>query len=331
MKIDIDLLKKICLTYGPTGHEGKINQVIADYVKPYADDIRTDTMGNLIVHKKGTGPKMMLAGHMDQIGFMVTHIDDKGFIRFSDVGGFDPFILVSRRVVFENGMQGIIRADRLEDFKAGFKRSLLYIDIGARCGDSAKEKVKVGDVAIYSADFYADDDKIMTPYLDDRVGCYIMLEVLKQVKAPKFDCYYVFTVQEEVGLRGAKTSAFHVDPDYGLAFDVGPSYDTPGALKYPSKMGGGACISIKDGTIIGQQKMTDYLVKIAEDNDIPYQFGIFDRGGTDAGAIHLNKSGVLTGCICVPTRYTHSDGEMCLMSDIAECIRLTSKVLETGI
>ncbi|MDR1704520.1 MAG: M42 family metallopeptidase [Clostridiales bacterium] len=330
MAVNTALLKKVCEIIGPSGHEEHIRAAILEDLKGYYDDYKVDALGNLIVHKKGDGPKMMLAGHMDQIGFMVTHIDNEGFLRFSNIGGFDPFLLVSRRVVFANGVQGVIRCERLDDFRKDLSQNKLYIDIGACCGDCAKKLVKIGDIAVYSASCQVDETKVMTPALDDRLGCFIMMEALKQLKAPKFDCYFVFTVQEEVGLRGAKTSVYNVDPEYGIAYDVTLAFDTPKALKFPMKMGGGACIKIKDNSVLCSREVINLMEKAAKDNNIKYQLEILEGGGTDAGAMNISKSGVLSGVISVATRYVHSDAEMCAISDIEDSINLTVKVLEMG-
>lgn len=325
------LLKDICEVISPSGHEEAVRQFILDDLKGHYDDYQVDNLGSLIVHKKGPGPKMMLAGHMDQIGFMVTYIEKEGFLRFSNIGGFDPFKLVSRRVRFDNGTEGVIAVERLDNFRTELGQNKLYIDIGAACNKCAEKLVKVGDIAVYSAPCHIDATKVMTPALDDRVGCFIMMEALKRVKSPKFDCYFAFTSQEEVGLKGAKTAVYNVDPDYGLAFDVTVSYDTPKALKYSMKMGGGACIKIKDASVLCHKQMIDFLTKVAVDNNINHQFEILEAGGTDTAAMQVHKSGVISGCVSLATRYIHSDAEMAALSDIEDCIELTVKALETGI
>ena len=325
------LLKQICEVISPSGREDKIRQFILEDLKGHYDDYKIDGLGSLIVHKKGSGPKIMLAGHMDQIGFMITYIEKEGFLRFSTIGGFDPMGLVRRRVRFANGVEGVIAAERMDDPRKELQMNKLYIDIGVACHMCAEKLVKVGDIAVYSAPCFIDDDKIMTPALDDRVGCFIMMEAIKRIKNPKFDMYFVFTTQEEVGLRGAKTAVHVVDPDYGLAFDVTASFDTPKALRYSMKMGGGACIKIKDASVLCHKQMIDFLTKVAEDNKIKYQYEILDAGGTDTGAMHIHKSGVISGCISVATRYIHSDAEMAALSDIEDCIELTVKALESGI
>ncbi|MCL2407893.1 MAG: M42 family metallopeptidase [Defluviitaleaceae bacterium] len=331
MALNTKLLAAVCEAHGASGYEKEICDLILADLKGYYDDYQIDTLGNLIVHKKGDGPKIMLAGHMDQIGFMVTYIEDEGFIRFSNIGGFDPFMLVSRRVRFANGTEGVIRAERVEGFPSGFNSSKLYIDIGAPCKKCVEKAVKIGDIAVYSAPCHIDENKVMTPALDDRVGCFIMMEALKQIKNPKFDCYFVFTTQEEVGLRGAKTAVHSIDPDYGLAFDVTGAYDTPKSLKGNMRMGGGACIKIKDSSVLCHKQIIDWLTNIAESNGIKYQYEILEAGGTDTAAMQVHKDGVISGCISVSSRYIHSDAEMAALSDIEDCINLTVKALETGI
>lgn len=331
MALNTALLKKICEVGSPSGHEDDVRALIAEEVKPYADDIRTDALGNLIVHKKGAGPKMMLAGHMDQIGFMVTFIDDEGFLRFSNIGGFDPFMLVSRRVRFINGTVGVIRSEYIENFKQDFSMQKLYIDIGAKNKADAEKHVKIGDVCVYCASAHIDDTKIISPALDDRVGCYVMIEALKQIKNPKYDMYFVFTVQEELGLRGARTAVYSIDPEYGIAYDVTRSYDTPKCLKFPMKTGEGAAIKIKDSSVLCSRIIIEFLEKVAKANGIKHQFEILEGGGTDAGAMHISKSGVISGVISIVTRYIHSDDEMCLLEDIEASIALTVKAMETSI
>jgi endoglucanase len=207
----------------------------------------------------------------------------------------------------------------------------LYVDIGAKDKDDALKSVAIGDVCIFLAEPYANGELFISPAIDDRIGCFVMMEALKQLKNPAFDLYFVFTVQEEVGLRGAKTSAYSVDPDYGIAFDVTVAFDTPKAKKLPQKMHGGAAIKIKDNSLICHPVMIKHIEKCAKEAGVKYQFEILEGGGTDSGAIHISRSGVPSGVISIPTRNLHSANEMCAISDVEECIKLTVKVLETAI
>ena len=323
------LIKDMCQAFGPSGSEDEIRALIEAEIKPYVDEVHTDTLGNLIARKKADGPKMMLAGHMDQIGFLISHIEDNGFLKFATIGGFSEYILFNQRVKFKNGTIGVVRSERVENMKADYNMEKLYIDIAAPSKEEAMKKVKVGDTCIFCNDTYIDDNIIMGPYLDDRIGCYIMIEAAKKLKNPVYDTYFVFTVQEEIGLKGARTSGYDITPDLAVSFDVTGSCDTPNALKLPMKMGAGAAIKIKDSSLICSPEVVNYLEKIAVDNKIPHQFEILTRGGTDSGAIQLTKGGVKAGVVSVATRYIHSDNEMCSVKDVENCVELTVKMLET--
>lgn len=325
-----DFLKKICAANGVSGHEGPVVDIILEDIKDYIDDYKVDALGNLIAHKKGPGKKMMLAGHMDQIGLIVTYISEEGFLYFGTIGGKSPVYCLGHRFVFPNGVIGTVACERLDDPK-DLNFDKMYIDIGAKDEEAAKKLVKIGDVCVYCATPEVSGEVFISPAMDDRVGCFIMAEALKKLKNPAFDIYFVFTSQEEVGLRGARTSAYDIAPDYGLAFDVTISADTPKARKYPSKMYGGACIKLKDASVICHTTVINHLEKCAKEANVKYQFEILDAGGTDSGAIHMTKGGVPSGVISVATRYVHSANEMCAISDIEDCINLTVKALETAI
>ena len=333
MNLNTDFLLKLCGVNGASGSEGAVADLILSEIKDYIDEYRIDALGNLIARKKGVSPdspKMMLAGHMDQIGLMVTYINDEGFLYFSTIGGKATDNCLHQRFVFPNGTVGIVACQRLDNGEwRDFDK--MYIDIGVRNAEEAQKLVKIGDVCVFATPSAISGDVIMSPALDDRVGCFIMVEALKLIQKPAFDLYFVFTSQEEVGLRGAKTSAFAIDPDYGLAFDVTVSADTPKARKFPSKMYGGAAIKLKDSSLLCHPKMIAHLENCAKDADIPYQFEILEAGGTDSGAIHVNRGGVPSGVLSVATRYIHTANEMCALSDIDASIRLTVKALETAI
>ena len=328
--MNTEFLKKICSIKGASGEEGGISAYILSEIKDYIDEYSFDALGNLIARKKGCGKKMMLAGHMDQIGMMVTHIDKEGFIWFTNIGGLTPTVIHSCRVAFSNGTAGVVRSERIDD-PAKMTLENMYIDIGAVTREEAEKYIKIGDICVYHNEPIVDDHKIMTPYLDDRIGCYVMAEALKKITKPAFDLYFVFTVQEEVGLRGAKTAAYTVDPDYGIAYDVTISADTPKCRKLPQKFDGGACIKIKDSSVLCHPLIIRHMERCAKDANIKYQYEILEAGGTDSGAIHLNKGGVPSGVISVPTRHVHSMNEMARLSDIQDCIDLTVKMLETEI
>ena len=213
------LLEQLNAAHGPAGDEGGIREVIERLARPYADEITTDPMGSLIVRKKGTGPKVMFAAHMDSIGFIVTHIEKEGFLRVGRLGGISPSEAVYTPVRFKNGVQGVFVPEEKADSEK-LKLDECYLDIGAKDEAEAKSMVQVGDTAVYNTPLYRNGSKVVSPYMDNRIACAVLLAALAQMSAPANDLYFVFTVQEEVGLRGAKTAAWSVDPDYGVAVDV---------------------------------------------------------------------------------------------------------------
>ena len=320
----MELLKKLTLCYGPSGREDNIRKIIEDIAKPYADEIKTDALGNLIVHKKGNGKKIMVAAHMDEIGVIATVIDDNGFIRFSAVGGLYNKDLLGRRVIFENGVVGVIGSE--EDNKDR-KILKMYIDIGATDKADCEKKVSIGDMATFCADFYENENCVISKALDNRSGCYVLLKALEKIKSDN-DLYFVFTSQEEVGLRGAKTSAFSIAPDYAIAVDVTDTGDTPDGIKMVTKLGKGAAVKIMDRSVLCDSFVRSKLAELAAENNISYQLEIMNYGGTDAGAISLSGSGVKTGGISIPTRYIHSPSEMINKNDLKSAIDLLCVFLE---
>ncbi|MDR2899046.1 MAG: M20/M25/M40 family metallo-hydrolase [Clostridiales bacterium] len=329
--MDTKLVKEICQVVSPSGHEDAIRAFIEKEIKPYVDEVYSDALGNLIAHKKANGPKMMLASHMDQIGLMVSHIDDEGFIRFATIGGFSEYVLFNQRVVFPNGTVGVVRGERVDNMKTDYNMSKVYIDIAAKNKEEAQKKVKIGDVCVYKNETYVDDNVVISPALDDRIACYIQIEAAKRLKNLVYDTYFVFTVQEEMGLKGARTSGFSVDPEFCIAFDVTSAADVPNALKLPQKMGEGACIKIKDASLICAPEMVNFMERVAKANNIKHQFEILTQGGTDSGAVQVSRAGVVAGVVSVATRNIHTDNEMCSVSDVDDCVLLTVKMLETAI
>ncbi|MBQ7573772.1 MAG: M42 family metallopeptidase [Clostridia bacterium] len=322
----IDLLKKLTQTDGVSGDEGDIRAVIEKEIKKYCDEISTDAMGNLIAHKKGNGKRVMLAAHMDEIGIIVTFIDDLGFIRFGAVGGLDVKDLVGRRVRFKDGTIGVIGSED-EEFSKKADINKLYIDIGI--SDTKKIPVQIGDRAAFVGDYTENKTSIISKALDNRVGCYILISALKKIKKNKNDLYFVFTAQEEVGLRGAKTSAYSVNPEYAIAVDVTDTGDTPSAPKMAVKMGNGAAIKVMDRSILCDSTVRNLMCEVSKKNKIPYQLEIMTDGGTDAGAIHLTRAGVKTGGISVPSRYIHSPSEMVAKSDVEACVELAINLVDS--
>ena len=265
-------------------------------------------MGNLIAHKKGSGKKIMFAAHMDEIGIIVTDIDDKGFVRFSSVGGLNLRNLVNLRVRFANGVEGVIGAEE-ESFKDKPAISKLYVDLGAADKKEAEKTVSIGDTASFVGGFVKCGDKVVSKALDNRAGCAILMQALSEIK-------------EEVGLRGAKTAAFAINPDIAVAIDVTDTGDTPSAPTMAIELGKGTAIKVMDRSIMCDADVRTMMIETAKKNKIPYQLEIMTDGGTDAGAIHLTRAGIKTGGISVPTRYVHSPSEMASVSDIENSVKL---------
>lgn len=323
--IDMELLELIELlnsAHGPSGDEGDIRAAIAAFAKPYADEITSDAMGNLIVRKKGSGPKVLLAAHMDSIGFIVTHIEKDGFLRVGRLGGVSPKAAAYTPVRFKNRTRGVFVPEEKAQF-GKLKLDECYIDIGAKNEDEARQMVQVGDTAVYDTAVCRNTCKVISPYLDNRVSCAILLAVLAQLPACRNDLYFVFTVQEEVGLRGARTAAWGIDPDWAIAVDVTDVDDTPGSEKYGTvQLGKGAAIKVMDSSVICHPGVVQTLEELAKEQSISVQKDILRAGGTDAGAIHISRDGVPTGGISVPCRYVHSPVEMADLDDIKACVQL---------
>lgn len=322
------LLEKLTQTDSPSGNESAIRNLIEKEITGNCDELTTDALGNLIAHKRGEGSKIMFAAHMDEIGVIASFIDDNGFIRISAVGGLYVKNMVNLKARFENGTIGVIGSEEEAfDKKADIKK--LYIDIGAKNKEDAQKKVNIGDTASFIGGFYQSKDNIVSKALDNRAGCYVLIEAMKRIKSSANDLYFVFTTQEEVGLRGAKTASFGIAPDFAVAVDVTDTGDTPEAPLMAVKMGGGAAIKVMDRSVICDSDVRTHMIETAKANNIPYQLEIMTDGGTDAGAIHLSGSGIKTGGISIPTRYIHSPSEMASVSDIEACIALTAAMAES--
>lgn len=330
MNFNSELVEKLVNIYSPSGDENKIREFIKDEIKDFVDEVEIDSLGNLIARKKGKGKKIMLAAHMDQIGLMVTDIDDKGFLRFTNIGGISPILSLGQKVIFKNGTIGVIFAEPVDNM-GKLKLENMFIDIGVLNKEEAEEKLSIGDICVYEIGFSENDNVIFSKCLDDRIGCFVLIETLKRVKNSDNDLYFVFTVQEEVGLRGARTSSYKINPDLGIAIDVTSSGDTPKAKRFAVSLDKGTAIKVKDNSILTHPKVRELMVQVAEENNIPYQMEVLGFGGTDSGAIHLTREGVPTGAISIPTRYVHSTVEMSSKKDINYSVDLLVKLLEKTI
>lgn len=312
------LLERLTQCTGVSGREEAVCEILKSEAEKFADEIYKDALGNLIVHKKGGGKKIMLCAHMDEIGVAVTYIDENGFLRFGAIGGLYIKRLLNRRVVFENGTVGVIdtEADNKE-----LKLSKMYIDIGVSSRKEAEELVSVGDMAAFEGGYAQNGDRVISKALDNRAGCYALIRTLQRA-GEENDLYFCFSVQEEVGLRGAKTAAYSVAPDYAIAVDVTDTGDTPECEKMAVRLGGGAAVKVMDRSVICHPEVRSALIELAKENKIPYQLEVMCDGGTDAGAIHSSRGGVKTGGVSIPTRYIHSPSETASLRDIDACVDL---------
>ena len=322
----LNIIKNLNATPSVSGREKAISDKILTYIAPLTDKVWEDAMGNLIAYKRGSGTdrkKIMLCAHMDEIGFMVTHIDDRGFIRISQVGGINYVAAAYTYVVSEKGVRGVIVPDA-GTAPADIKFDKVYIDIGAKDKKDAEKKVRIGDFFVCESSVTKIGKKLCGRPMDDRIGCAIMIKIAEKLMAEdcKNDIYYCFSAQEEVGARGSKPASFAIDPDCGLAFDVTGTGDVPGAKPMECALGNGAAIKLKDQSVICDKEIVDKLTDLALANDIKYQYEILTYGGTDTSSMQVTRGGVKAGALSVPTRYIHSGVEMIDMNDCDACVDL---------
>jgi len=326
----MQLLKELVMCVAPSGRESALSDIIKRELESVCDEIYTDALGNLICHKKGSGKKLMLAAHMDEIGFMVTYIDDKGFLRFATIGGVQKYNSINSAIEFTNGVRGKISYENKENpSSVGFDK--MYMDIGAASKEDAERSVSIGDMAVYAGNFELIENRIMGKALDDRAGAWALIRAMQNANETENDVYAVFTAQEEVGLRGAKTSATAIMPDMAIAIDVSNVGDTPESLELNLKLGSGPAVKMKDASFIIHESVKNILLDAAKSTLIPYQLEAASYGGTDAGAIHLTGGGIPSGTISIPTRYIHSPGEIIDRGDLDATAKLIQKTIETSV
>lgn len=322
-----ELLKTLCEMQGIAGYEKNVRALICEQTRPYADEISTDAMGNLIVLKKGNGDpagkKIMLAAHMDEVGFMVKKIESDGRLKVLSVGFNWANAAFNERVRFANGTVGMVGAmgGSVSDPRDFDK---IYIDIGAKSREDAMQCVQVGDVCGYCEPYVElMNGLVCSQSLDNRIGCFQLIEALRENdgSGPN-DVYYVFTVQEEVGTRGSKPTANRIQPDIGVAVDITPAHDYPGNLEGSNAVGAGTAVKIYDPSVICDEEVVSAMIECCEKANIRYQRDVIDRGGTDASSINQAVFGARTGGIAVATRYPHCQSTVCSKDDIEEGIRL---------
>jgi putative aminopeptidase FrvX len=336
--MNLELLKKLVEAHGIAGREESIRAIVIDAMRPLVDELSVDHMGNVVGHKKGNGKtRAIVMGHMDEIGFMVSHIDKQGFLRVLPVGGWDARTMMAQRVMVHGrqelpGVFGIPKPTHIlteEERKRTLEIRDYYIDIGLP-GDKVKELVEVGDWVTMWQDMVEIGDMLSSKTMDDRVGVFVMLEALKQARSTTADIYAVASVQEEVGLRGAQVTAFGINATVGLALDVTLAVDTPGVPEHETvtRMGEGTAIKIMDSSAISDPRLVRFCRQLAGERNIKHQLEILPRGGTDAGGIQRAGSGAPVITISIPTRYIHSVVESVNKEDLQASIELVAAWIE---
>lgn len=320
-----ETIRTLVETFGPSGAEGRVRTVIRQQIEGLADEAYVDTLGNLIVVKKGTsGHKIMLSAHMDEIGVIVGYVDEKGFVRINPIGGVRASYEVMGRILFENGTIGVIGVEKLEK-PSELALEKLYVDVGATSREDCP--VQVGDVGSFVRPMVEIGGHLAAKSMDDRIGCAVLVQTLRNLAArpdaPLNDVYFCFSTQEELGLRGATTGAYGIEPDVGIAVDVTLSGDTPEpSVKMAVSLDKGPAIKVKDGGMLATPWVKEWMIHVAEENEIPYQLEVLPGGTTDARAIQTTQAGIAAGCLSIPTRYVHSPSETVSYSDVLESVKL---------
>ncbi len=330
-----EMLKRLMETDGISGDESEIRDLIMKEIRKHVDEVTVDSIGNLIAHKKGDSPRVMLTAHMDEIGLMVKNIDADGSISFSRVGGIEPLTLIGQRVKIKTGKEpvhGVItiaeisNGDIIENMPRG---SDMYVDTGLSKDDLIKKGVRVGSFISLQQEIgmLADNSVVYGRALDDRLGCYILLELAKLSKKTANDTYFVFTVQEEIGMYGAKASTYKIKPDLAIVVDVTNAEDK-GSKAHSNMLGKGPCITLKDSGMITNRCINDWLTDIAKQKNIPVQFDVGDKGTTDALSISLSREGVPATVVGASVRNIHSTIGMANMKDIENTIKLLEEFIK---
>jgi putative aminopeptidase FrvX len=337
----MDLLAELCETCGVSGREERLRAVVRRELEPLVDEIRIDALGSLIAMRRGRGErKLAVMAHIDEIGFLATHIEDEGFIRLAPIGGHDPRNMVSQRVTVcgRRDLAGLLypglKPPHLQDAEERNKPpkvSEFFVDVGLPA-EQVRELVPVGSPVVIARQLAEVGEAVSCKGMDDRVSVYVMIEAVRRAARSEFTLFAVASTQEEVGVRGATTSAYGIEPDVGLALDVTIAADIPGVPKHEqvTSLGKGVAIKIMDTLSISNPRVVDALRAVADRRRIPYQLEILTRGGTDAGAIQQTRSGVPVATVSTPTRYVHTSIEMAHKQDIEAAIQLVAAFIEEG-
>ena len=337
------LLRDLSNAFGPPGNEKQVRELLKTELQPYADEVRVDKLGNVLFYHKGkeSYPRIMLSAHMDEVGVLVTFIENEGFLRFETLGGIPSNTLPGQRILFQTEkteLMGIVGTKPPHIMTADEQNKVipvedLFIDIGAESLDRAKEKgADIGMVGVFDVEFAElGEGYVRGKALDDRAGCAVLVEVFKALKDSPYNFVAVGSVQEELGMRGARTAAWQIDPDYGLALEGTFAADVPGTRpdRTSAKLKGGPVVTIMDRTVLADPTVLKTLINAGREKAIPFQFKKVPTGGTDAGAIHLTKAGVPSGTVAVPCRYIHGPAAIAHLDDVKNTVSLITEFIRS--
>jgi putative aminopeptidase FrvX len=337
-----DNIEKLSNAYGIAGREDEVRKILIELLKPYADDVIVDKLENVIAIKKGkqTAPKIMLAAHMDEVGLMVKTITKEGFLQFTKMGGIDDRILLGQKInvlTDKETLPGVVGSkpphiQKEEERKKVVGFDDMFLDVGAENRENAKAMgVRIGDPVVFDVKYVKlGKDVVMGKAFDNRAGCAVMVETLKQLENVDCTVFAVGTVQEEVGLRGAATATYGVDPDVGIALDVTIAGDTPGVKEFDTtvKMGKGPALTVTDSGLITHPKVLRWLIDAASQNNIDYQLETGLLGTTDAARMSMTRQGVPSGAISIPARYIHSPAGLISIRDVENCAKLAALAIQ---
>lgn len=333
------MLKKLTEAFGPSGHEDEVREMIKSEMMHFCDELYEDSIGNLICHKKGAlvdGKSIMLTAHTDEVGFIISYVNNDGYLKFQTIGGIDPNVLVSKKVVIgENKICGVIGTKPIHQNKGNnenIKISDLYIDIGAKSKEDALKIINIGDYACFDSNYIEfGDGFVKAKALDDRVGCYVMINVAK--RNPKADIYYVFAVQEEIGHRGVIIASKKIKPAFAIVLEGTTCSDVPGTdeFGFSTHIGRGASLSMRDGGCYSDVELTKDIIECARKHNIICQYKQTTLGGNDASAVQISNNGVKVAAISVPCRYIHSQSNVAKLSDIESMEKLLFTFIESKV
>lgn len=325
------LIKKLTETASPSGYESSVREVIRAEISAISSNIKVDALGNLIVtmgKKTDKGLRIMIAAHMDEIGVIVSHVEKNGLVRFSNLGTVLPQYLPGSRVIFLNGVHGVINHDLPDDLHKVMTQDKHFIDVGATSDKDCA--LKVGDVGVFDRGFVELGKRVSAKALDDRVSCAVMIESMKKIKNSPHELVFVFSAQEEVQSKGATTAAYEIEPDLAIALDVTPAFDILG-VKMQVDLGKGTAIKVRDVGMLSDPRVVRWMEETAQKNKIAYQLEVLDLGTTDARVMQISKTGMPTGALSIPCRYVHSPSEVVDLDDVQATVTLLSALLNNPI